>query len=167
MLFMGEEWGSTRPWQFFTSFPDVDLGRAVSEGRAREFTSHGWDAADVPDPQDPATFAASRLDWSEPATEPHRSLLAWYRALIALRAAEPDLRDPSLARVGVAYDAAAGWLAVNRGAFVVVVNLAADTRSVPLGARGGEVVLAWDEAKVLGSEVGVPAESAAVVRLRG
>ncbi len=64
MLFMGEEWGASTPWCFFSSFPDEGLSRAVTEGRRREFARHGWDAEAIPDPQDPATRDASvlRLD---------------------------------------------------------------------------------------------------------
>ena len=56
MLFMGEEYGATTPWQFFTSHPEPELGKATAEGRIKEFERMGWDPAVVPDPQDPATF---------------------------------------------------------------------------------------------------------------
>jgi maltooligosyltrehalose trehalohydrolase len=83
MLFMGEEWGATTPWRYFTDHEDAALAEAVRKGRAEEFAAFGW--AEVPDPQDPATFEASRLDWSEAVGD----LLEWHRALIALRP-EPD-----------------------------------------------------------------------------
>jgi maltooligosyltrehalose trehalohydrolase len=66
MLFMGEEWAASTPWQFFTSHPEPDLGRATAEGRIAEFERMGWDPAVVPDPQDPETFRRSKLDWGEP-----------------------------------------------------------------------------------------------------
>ena len=75
MLFMGEEWGASTPWQFFTSHPEPELGRATAEGRIGEFAEHGWDADVVPDPQDPETFTRSKLDWSELGKEPHARLL--------------------------------------------------------------------------------------------
>ena len=56
MLFMGEEYGATTPWQFFTSHPEPELGKATAEGRIKEFERMGWDPAVVPDPQDPETF---------------------------------------------------------------------------------------------------------------
>ena len=77
---MGEEWGATTPWPFFSSFSDPTLAAAASEGRRAEFAQHGWAADAVPDPQDPATFVAAQLDWSEAQAEPGRGLLAWYRA---------------------------------------------------------------------------------------
>ncbi len=67
MLFMGEEWGARTPWQYFTDHPDPVLGRAVADGRRAEFAAHGWQPGQIPDPQDPATFARSKLDWSEAA----------------------------------------------------------------------------------------------------
>jgi maltooligosyltrehalose trehalohydrolase len=96
MLFMGEEWAASTPWQFFTSFPDEALARAVSDGRRSEFGDHGWSSDDVPDPQQSQTVAASRLRWDERSVEPHAAMLAWYRTLLRLRATEPDLRDPTL-----------------------------------------------------------------------
>ncbi|MCB0946967.1 MAG: malto-oligosyltrehalose trehalohydrolase, partial [Mycobacterium sp.] len=65
MLFMGEEWASSRPFQFFSSHPEPELARATADGRKAEFADHGWDAAEIPDPQDPETFLRSKLDWAE------------------------------------------------------------------------------------------------------
>lgn len=65
LLFQGEEWAAGTPFQYFTDHPDPELGRAVSEGRRREFSYFGWEPQDVPDPQDPATYQRSKLDWSE------------------------------------------------------------------------------------------------------
>ena len=65
MLFMGEEWGASTPFQFFTSHPERDLGRVTAEGRIQEFARMGWDPSVVPDPQDTETFERSKLDWSE------------------------------------------------------------------------------------------------------
>ncbi len=65
MLFMGEEWGSSSPFQFFSSHPEPELARATAEGRKREFAEHGWDADEIPDPQDPETFQRSKLNWDE------------------------------------------------------------------------------------------------------
>jgi maltooligosyltrehalose trehalohydrolase len=96
MLFMGEEWGASTPWQFFSSFPDPDLARSVTEGRRREFADHGWTANEVPDPQDPETVRRSRLRWPERELPEHARLHAWYRTLIDLRHSRAELRDPWL-----------------------------------------------------------------------
>lgn len=148
MLFMGEEWGARTPWQFFTDHTDPELAEAVRNGRRREFGAHGWPEEDIPDPQDPATRDRSCLDWSEPEREPHARLHAWYRELIALRRAMPDLCDPDLATVKPAYDDGARWLAFRRGDLRVAVNLDEKPATIPLGggrhrSGGGRVLAAW------------------------
>jgi maltooligosyltrehalose trehalohydrolase len=140
MLFMGEEWGARTPWLFFTSHPEPSLAAATAAGRKREFAEHGWGDADVPDPQDPTTFAQSKLDWSE--LEQNRDLFDFYRALIALRRARPDLIDPRLDRVEVRYDDDARWLTMRRGGCVVVANLSSEPRRVPVCA--GTILLSSD-----------------------
>jgi maltooligosyltrehalose trehalohydrolase len=85
MIFMGEEFAASSPWQFFTDFQDEGMAEAVRAGRRAEFGGHGWAASEVPDPQSRATRDASVLDWDELSSEPHASLLTWYRDLIALR----------------------------------------------------------------------------------
>ena len=80
MLFQGEEWAASTPFQFFTSHPEPELGRATAEGRIAEFARMGWDPAIVPDPQDPATFQRSQLDWSELGSSGrHARMLTVYR----------------------------------------------------------------------------------------
>ncbi len=138
MLFMGEEWGASTPFAFFTSHPEPDLGRAVSEGRLGEFARMQWDLSTVPDPQDPATFEASTLDWSELPGPRGRTLLGVYRRLAALRRTLPALTAPDLRQVGVEHDDDERWLVMHRGAgldeVVVAANFSDRTRTVPLGA---------------------------------
>src|SRR5690606_23031284 len=97
MLFMGEEWGASTPWQFFTSHPEPELARATAEGRIAEFARMGWDPAQVPDPQDQATFERSQLNWDELQAPRHARLLALYRELAALRRVRAELTDPDAA----------------------------------------------------------------------
>ena len=164
MLFMGEEWGASTPWQFFTSHTDPDIGRATAEGRKAEFAEHGWDADEVPDPQDPGTFTRSKLDWAEVGQEPHAHLLAVHRALIALRRAHPDLVDPDLAAVQVGWDDADRWLVVHRGSLRIVANLSGEDREVHLDVPAHDVLFASGELPTLsGTTVTLPAESAAVL----
>ena len=92
MLFMGEEWAASTPWQFFTSHPEPELGRATAEGRIEEFAEMGWDRSVVPDPQDPETFLRSKLRWDEVGGGVHARMLETYRQLLALRRAVPDCR---------------------------------------------------------------------------
>jgi maltooligosyltrehalose trehalohydrolase len=90
MLFMGEEYAETAPFQYFVSHGDPALVEAVRRGRGAELASFGW-AGEVPDPQCADTFERSRLTRDRPRTSPQDAILAWYRALIALRASTPAL----------------------------------------------------------------------------
>ena len=164
MLFMGEEWGASTPWQYFTDHPDPRLGRAVSDGRQAEFAAHGWQPGQIPDPQEPATFERSGLDWSQAAAPQHRDLLAWYRELIALRHSRPELTEPSLDQVRVAYDESARWLVVRRGRLRIVVSLGRVPQRVEIGAAGGLVLAASKPGvSVAGGSCSMPPESLAVV----
>jgi maltooligosyltrehalose trehalohydrolase len=167
MLFMGEEWGATTPWQFFTDHQDPELGSAITRGRRREFADHGWAAQDVPDPQDPATRDRSCLDWAEPGKPEHRELLEWYRALIALRRSEPALTDPQLDAVTAT--AGGRTLRVARGPFRIVASFSDAPTRVPLDDPC-EIVLARPGCKLLPGAppaVQLPARGAAVLRTTG
>jgi maltooligosyltrehalose trehalohydrolase len=141
MLFMGEEWAAGTPWQYFTDHVEPWLAAAVADGRKAEFAAHGWDPADVPDPQDEATFLRSKLDWSEPGREPHASMLAWYRELIALRRSRPELTDPALDRIRAEFDEDARWLVLYRRSLRIAANLANETVTLPM-ERGTTVLAA-------------------------
>jgi maltooligosyltrehalose trehalohydrolase len=122
MLFMGEEWAASTPFQFFTSHPEPELGLATAEGRIKEFERMGWDPAVVPDPQDAETFARSKLDWSESTTGRHAVLMDVYRHLARLRRERPELTDPSFGSVSCTADEAARVLTMRRGGILVAVN---------------------------------------------
>ena len=171
MLFQGEEWGASTPFQYFTDHEDPELGAAVREGRRSEFAAFGWDPEEVPDPQDPETFRRSRLAWEERSREPHRGLEQWYRDLIELRKAQPDLLDPRLDRVEVTADPEAGTLVMRRGRVVVAccigddpVSPAGATVALPAGFEPATMALASSEGiRLEAGAVVLPAASVAVV----
>ncbi|MEU7041601.1 malto-oligosyltrehalose trehalohydrolase [Streptomyces varsoviensis] len=169
MIFMGEEWGARTPWQYFTDHPDPELAEAVRTGRRREFAAHGWDEAEIPDPQDPATRERSCLDWSEPERAPHDALLAWYRRLIGLRRTEPAITDPEQRlRTGLSVGSDL-TVTMRAGPLHVVVNPTAGPVRVWLGpeaARCTEVVAAWRPVSPPDEEGGllVPPETTAILR---
>lgn len=151
LLFQGEEWGATTPFLYFTDHQDPALGRAVSEGRRREF-SHA--DGEVPDPQAPDTFAASKLKWEELAKPEHRTLFEWYRALIALRRTIPA-GTPAEVR----HDDGAGWLTLQRGRLYAAFNFADRPQAVP--APPGE----WRLEFAAGAETGdIPPGGARIFR---
>ncbi len=161
MLFMGEEWASSRPFQFFCSHPEPELAKATAEGRKAEFAEHGWDAAEIPDPQDPETFLRSKLDWDEVDRPDHKRLLTFYRDLIALRRNEPDMADPWLTHLLVDYDEDQRWIVMRRGQIVVACNLGTEPVTVP---ATGELLLSWGEPDTSAEGTVLSAHSVAVLR---
>jgi maltooligosyltrehalose trehalohydrolase len=165
MLFQGEEWGASTPFLYFTDHDDPDLGRAVTEGRRREFAAFGWDPTDVPDPQDPETFRRSRLDWNEVRGPGHAGLLEWHRRLIALRRSTPALTDGRFDRVEVDYDEAGRWLVYAHGPLTVACNFGEAGATVPV--RPGTVELTSSpESSVEGDRARLAPESVIVVLTR-
>jgi maltooligosyltrehalose trehalohydrolase len=163
MLWMGEEWAAGTRWPFFTSHPEPHLAEATGKGRLEEFAGHGWDTSQMIDPQDPKAYQEAILDWAEPEEDGHAEVLDLYRRLTALRAAEPDLRDPHLDRVTVDFDEDARWLVVHRGAFRVAANLGATEARLPVSE--GEVVLATGAATPGADGLRLAAQTAAVLRV--
>jgi maltooligosyltrehalose trehalohydrolase len=146
MLFMGEEWSASAPFQFFVDFSeDPELSKAIREGRRREFRhfrafADEAAAARIPDPTDEKTFLNSKIDWSEMTREPHASALADMRNLVAIRHREivPLIRSRSL---GANYEAADDLLKVEwrfeAGSLGFAANFAKSARTIelPSGAR--------------------------------
>lgn len=146
LLFMGEEWASARPFPFFCDFgPPLD--EAVREGRRREF-AHYPEFADpeaqrcIPDPTAEATFAAARLDWSEPQEPTHASWLDRYRRLLTIRRREiaPRLKgiEPGgdytvLGPAGLR----AEWRLGDGSRLVLLANFADEPAPLPKPAEGG------------------------------
>jgi maltooligosyltrehalose trehalohydrolase len=168
MLFMGEEWGASTPFQFFTSHPEPELGKATAEGRISEFAQMGWDADVVPDPQDPATFERSKLDWSETTSPRGERLLGVYRDLARLRRELPELTDPAFTATSCRIDDDARFLVVERGDVRLLVNFGDHPVTEPAGPDGELEVLFATPSGVIASTDGVevPPHGGAVVRPR-
>ena len=148
MLFMGEEYGETRPFQYFTSHGGPELIEAVRSGRREEFKEFAWQG-EVPDPQAESTFRASILDRAGGSGE----IRLLYQELLALRAALPALRpdrpDPASvvtgdAAVALVTDRTAAALAFGAGS-IVLPDLPWRPRLDTSEARfgGGDAGRAW------------------------
>lgn len=152
LLFMGEEYGETNPFLFFTDFHG-DLAKAVREGRAKEFTGHSGHDGDVPDPNDEQTFARSKLDWHNVTTAQGKSWLRFTRSLLVLRHRYlvPLLR-PGGTVEGKIVKTAPGMVAVSwsfpTGTLSLALNIGNKPVDVP--ALAGETLFSWpDAAEVL------------------
>ncbi|HYH47976.1 MAG TPA: malto-oligosyltrehalose trehalohydrolase, partial [Acidimicrobiia bacterium] len=166
MLFQGEEWGASTPFQYFTDHIDEELGRLVSEGRRREFGAFGWKPEDVPDPQDRATFERSILEWAELDKEPHAGLLDWHKRLITLRRQIPALSDGNFDHVQTAWDENGQWFRLTRGPVTVAVNLAGHRQAVPVPDQPGTTILAASDPDATAPSTGavtLPPDSVAVL----
>ena len=175
MLFMGEEYGASTPWQFFTAHPEPELGEAVAKGRKAEFAQMDWDHATVPDPQDPQTFEGSKLNWSEVHEGDHERIYRAYRDLIALRRGTPELTDQRWDTVATQASDDEQWFVLKRMSepesvhgVVVAINLGNEPRNLPLmGGDEPQLLFASGAAPEPGSEgtVRVAPETAVVLRV--
>lgn len=148
LMFMGEEFGETRPFLFFTDFHG-DLARAVREGRAKEFADHASHQEEgVPDPNALETFTRSKLDWDKVNQPEGESWLSFTRHLLQLR---QQVIVPLLATArnggGKVLDLAPGCVAVTwtfpRGTLSLAFNVGGHTEALP--DLPGETLFAWPE----------------------
>ncbi len=142
LLFMGEEYGETAPFLYFTSFEDKNLADAVREGRKRELGSH-YSESEFADPQALTTFERCKLDWSKPAIAPHSGILRLYRNLIALRKRHPSLSNCRKDLTDIRFDEHAKYLVMKRSdpdgeSSILVLNFSAEGQIIPVGSDARE-----------------------------
>ncbi|MEA2240443.1 MAG: maltooligosyltrehalose trehalohydrolase [Thermoanaerobaculia bacterium] len=157
MLFMGEEYGETAPFQYFTSHADPDLIESVRLGRHKEFDSFRW-AGEPPDPHDAETFLRSKL-----RREELDGIRALYKELLRLRASTPALRTLDLDAVETHADDEERTLLIKRGDVLIAFNFSDARRAIELPF--GDV--AWSAmietgGRVEGNAISMPAQSFAV-----
>ena len=163
MVFMGDEWGASTPWQFFSSHPEPELGEAVAKGRIEEFAEMDWDTSDVPNPQDPETFTRSKLDWSERESGQHAQLLALNAELLKVRRSHPDLTDPRFDHGESTSNDEEGWLKIERGEIVIVANFSDTPSEVAVGGPV-EPLVSVGQVSTDGDRVNLGAHSAVTAR---
>ena len=162
LLFMGEEYGETAPFQYFISHTAPDLVEAVRAGRRREFAAFGW-RGETPDPQDEATFNACKLDLTLREDKRHGALLALYRELLHLRRRLPALAQLRKDRLETrSFEAskslfARRWSEADEVALLYNLNDVAVTLAAPLTAGSWTVLLDSEDAKWDGAGRSLPA----------
>jgi maltooligosyltrehalose trehalohydrolase len=162
MLFQGEEWAASSPFQFFTNH-NPELGKLVSAGRRKEFAAFGWNPADIPDPQSPATFQRSKLNWDERTQPPHAAMLDWYRRFIALRRSTPGLTDPDLAHTHVRFNEDDRWLVMERGAVTVAFSLAPQPIQLEIHPGSTIALASSPEIQLNANALTLPSDTVAVL----
>jgi maltooligosyltrehalose trehalohydrolase len=126
LIFQGEEYAASTPFQYFADHEDPEMAKAVSEGRRREFVAFGWPPEQIPDPEKRETFERSKLNWDEVHTGQHAEMLAWFTQLIHLRRRTPSLNDGDMGHVKVSFDETKHWLVMERGLIKVMCNLGSE-----------------------------------------
>jgi maltooligosyltrehalose trehalohydrolase len=177
LLFMGQEFAASSPFTYFTDH-EPELGRLVTEGRRSEFAKFRAFADEtrrheIPDPQDPRSFARSKLDWRETERSPGREILALHQALLALRREDPAMRaKASVARAG-------DLLLLRRGDLLFVIapigGAALEVDAHPLSRGASEIVLDTEDPRFGGARAAafdrrrlvLAGPGAVVVRTRG
>jgi maltooligosyltrehalose trehalohydrolase len=165
MLFQGEEWNASTPFQYFTDHQDVQLAESVRQGRQAEFAHFVANASEIPDPQASQTFQRSKLDWDERESGKHREVYEWYRRLIRLRRCSRDLKNGQLDLDAVKFDEQARWLSITRGDSIVVCNFAGKQQRIPIAYTDRlEIALASTPGvRVDSSTIDLPAISIAIL----
>ncbi len=164
MLFQGEEWAASSPFQYFADHEDKEIARLVSEGRKKEFAAFGWAPEAIPDPEAPETFQRSKLKWDEIHGGEHAEMLEWYRALIRLRRTAPCLNNGEPRQTRVLYDQQEMGFSMERGDIVVNCNLGDKELRFPL-PEGAQLILSSQQvAAVQNGAVMLDRDSVAIVR---
>jgi len=164
MLFQGEEWAASTPFQFFADHTNPELARSVLEGRRREFAAFEWDPRLISDPAERETFDHSKLNWSDLAQPGHVEMLDWYRRLIHLRRSTPALNNGDPGNTSVFFDESAGWLWMKRGEVKVICNLGRSAFSFPTGPADQLLLCSRDTASARAPGLDLAPDTVAVIR---
>ncbi|MDX1946151.1 MAG: malto-oligosyltrehalose trehalohydrolase [Pirellulaceae bacterium] len=147
LMFMGEEYGETRPFPFFCDFADPALQSAVRAGRQREFADFHWQGL-LPDPLAAETFAAARLSWDWSGDPARAGLRRLYVDLLAARRTWPTLADYEHRHARLVETSGGSLLVLERGAadrpreqLEAYFNLTADSLPLPTEALRRTVLL--------------------------
>jgi maltooligosyltrehalose trehalohydrolase len=167
MLFQGEEWGASTPFQYFVDFAtEPDLAQAVVNGRQSEFASFGWSSEEIPNPNDAATFARSKLNWNELSQSIHDEMLHWHKSLIALRKSVSAFTTGRLDYIKTHFSEKDQWLVIERGHVSIVCNFAENHQHLPVCCGADyQLLLASKPVDSRGQpELSIPPETVAIFR---
>jgi maltooligosyltrehalose trehalohydrolase len=167
MLFQGEEWAASSPFQYFADHDDKEMARLVSEGRMKEFEAFGWAPASIPDPEKRETFERSKLNWDEVRKGEHAEILGWYRELIRLRRQTPSLNNGEPGQTRVFYNPQQKCFSMERGAVTVSCNLGETARLFPVPGDARVVMGSRGELPQKNGAVTLPPNTVAIISRSG
>jgi maltooligosyltrehalose trehalohydrolase len=163
MIFQGEEFAASTPFQYFADHEDPEMARAVKEGRRGEFAAFGWNPADIPDPESVETFQRSKLTWNEVHQGRHEEMLEWYRRLIQLRRGSPSLNDGEPGQTTTSFSEEKKWLVIEREAVTVMSNLGTEAVELDNPRRLPLLLASRADVEVVGDRVSLPANTLAIL----
>ncbi len=152
LLFMGEEYGETAPFQFFCDHIDKRIAQATRDGRREEFAAFAQFGEEIPDPQAVETFERSKLTRRRDA-----DLVRLYRELLAARR-----RLPPGDVEAIEFDEQARWLRCRRGAYELACNFASVSQPVPCEGRRVELAT-HEEPAIAGGRIELAPLSGALI----
>jgi maltooligosyltrehalose trehalohydrolase len=163
MIFQGEEWAASTPFQYFADHDDRELARLVSEGRKKEFATFGWDPESIPDPEDRETFVRSKLNWDESKSGSHAEMFRWYRDLIGLRKSTPDLNQSEPGSTTVEFSEEERWLSVQRGSAQIVCNVGEAPHRIAFSGKARMVLSSRAQLQPTDGHLEIPPDTLVVV----
>lgn len=163
MIFEGEEFAASTPFQYFADHEDPEMARAVLEGRKREFAAFGWNPDEIPDPEKIETFNRSTLKWDEIHEGKHNEMLEWYRRLIQLRRHSASLNDGDMGHVKVLFDEKKKWVTMERGQIKMLCNLGLESVEFENPDRLPVVLASRSDVQVNGEKISLPSDTLVIL----
>jgi maltooligosyltrehalose trehalohydrolase len=163
LIFQGEEFAASTPFQYFADHDDPEMRKAVSEGRRREFAAFGWPSEVIPDPEKRETLERSKLNWDEVHEGRHEEMLDWYTQLIHLRRNSPSLNDGDIGHLRVKFDEERRWLTMERGAMKVMCNLGSEAAEFENPNRHRLLLASRTDVFVMDSKIVLPSDSLVIL----
>jgi maltooligosyltrehalose trehalohydrolase len=163
MLYQGEEYAASTPFQYFADHEDPEMAKAVSAGRKKEFAAFGWDEGVIPDPEDPETFHRSKLNWDEVQQGRHAEMLDWVKQMIRLRRSSTSFNDGELNHTKVRYSEEDRWLVMERGHVHVLANLGTEPVALDVPERYRLAACSRPGVQPLAGKIALPADTLAVL----
>jgi maltooligosyltrehalose trehalohydrolase len=165
MIFQGEEWAASSPFQYFADHEDRELARLVAEGRKKEFAAFGWSPDLIPNPEKRETFERSKLNWPELDSSEHAGMLAWYRALIQLRRSTPALNNDEPGNTRVHVDEQNKCFSMERGSVTLFCNLGETMHTFRIAAKSELILSSGTPFRPNRNAVEVPADTVVIFRV--